>query len=250
MKIKGSLVSIENLKKREIDTAFLLMTSHYNNVTREVFEKDLYEKDLIILLRGKETNEIVGFSTQQVFKHTTGNGYIYVLFSGDTIIRPNKWGSLELAIVWGRLMLSIKDKFPTTPLYWMLISKGFRTYRFLPVYFKEFFPNCLKNTPKYIKELIDTLGERKFPQTYNRDTGIVHAKCNSQNLKEEVNLLNKERLKDPYIAYFYKRNPKCYLGDELVCLAEFHRSNLKPFILRNLEDNKRHDSYEEIINIL
>ena len=31
------------------------------------------------------------------------------------------------------------EGFPHHDLFWFLISKGFRTYRFLPVFFKEFF---------------------------------------------------------------------------------------------------------------
>ena len=42
--------------------------------------------------------------------------------------------------VWGGLALSLIDERPGAELYWFLIAKGYKTYRFLPVFFRSSIP--------------------------------------------------------------------------------------------------------------
>ena len=57
-------------------------------------------------------------------------------------------GSLALPVAWGRLMLSLEEVGAGQHLYWLLTSKGYKTYRFLPVFFNEFYPCFSSPTPK------------------------------------------------------------------------------------------------------
>ena len=50
--------------------------------------------------------------------------------------------SPSLAGSFGHFMLRMLKEHRGTPVYWFLISKGYRTYRFLPVFFNRFYPTA------------------------------------------------------------------------------------------------------------
>ena len=67
--------------------------------------------------------------------------------------------------------LSLIDKYRDEPLYWYLISKGYRTYRFLPVFFREFYPRHDVATPPVEAAVLYALGRRKFGDSYDGANG-------------------------------------------------------------------------------
>ncbi len=211
---------------------FLLMQSYYCNVTADQFVKDLREKDCVILLR--ENGHICGFSTQMLFNHDVDGRQILAIFSGDTVIEKNCWHSLALPLAWGRWMLSILYNNPERQLYWFLISKGYKTYRFLPIFFRDFYPSCMKETPTFEKALIYSLGRKKFGDRFDSESEVIRASEFSQYLRPGVADITNTRRRDKHVAFFEKANPGHVNGDELVCVARCHESNLKSFILRRL----------------
>ena len=108
---------------------------------------DLQAKQWVILLY--DDNRLCGFSTQVVFDFPHEHRLTRILFSGDTIIDKHYWGSLALPVAWGRLMLLLQSSRPDTDLFWLLTSKGYKTYRFLPVFFHEFYPCYCTPTPSF-----------------------------------------------------------------------------------------------------
>ncbi len=78
---------------------FNLFVTHYDCVARASFEADLEGKTWVILLMDK-TEQIRGFSTQEIYEMQDQGSPIQVLFSGDTIIDPTCWGSQELVRGW------------------------------------------------------------------------------------------------------------------------------------------------------
>ena len=157
-----------------------------------------------------------------------------VLFSGDTVIEKSHWGSMALPVAWGRLMLSLLEKHPGTDLYWLLTSKGYKTYRFLPVFFQKFQPCYNAEPAAFEKELLQSLGIQRFGKRYDPACGILRAEPGNQRLKEGIAELDDRRLRDPHVAFFQQRNPGHTQGDELVCLARFNPDNLNPYIRRQL----------------
>ena len=126
----------------------------------------------------------------------------------------NKWikaifyGSfLALGLAAVRLAFSLIEQHPNQELYWFLISKGYKTYRFLPVYFREFFPRYDRDTPEWAAEIIHACGRQKFPQTYDPTTGLVIASPDGCRLREGVATVTEQRLNDPHVRYFLQRNP-------------------------------------------
>ena len=137
MGIEGRLVEVAELAPAERERMLELMRGHYENVERRTFEGDLDEKDWVIVLSDAATGDLCGFSTQVLLEETLGQRQVRVLFSGDTIVARQYWGDNALARVWGRLALRLADASAAADLYWFLICKGYKTYRFLPVFWRE-----------------------------------------------------------------------------------------------------------------
>jgi hypothetical protein len=236
MSLTYRLAAIDELGAPFRERMFELMRRHYLGVNADDFRRDLEEKDRAIVLEDAATGELCGFSTQKLYTVHDGGQSVRVVFSGDTIIDPAHWGSQQLPLGFGRMMLSILDQLPAVPLYWLLISKGHRTYRYLPVFFRAFDPCCSAPTPAVTQALMDHLARAKFGAAYDAERGLVRATAQAQCLRPALAAVETWRVrKDPHVAYFLQRNPDYHRGDELVCLARFERSNLKPFILRQLE---------------
>ena len=109
------------------------------------------------------TGELCGFSTQMLMQAECQGRPVTALFSGDTIIAREYWGDPALSHAWGRLALQLMD-LPGRELYWFLMSKGYKTYRFLPVFFREFDPHPERPMPPDRKAVLDVLARRKYPR--------------------------------------------------------------------------------------
>jgi hypothetical protein len=225
MALIGELVPAGQLEAAQRDAMFALMHGHYENVQRARFDADLAEKDWVILLRDRDNSTIGGFSTQMLLDAEAVGRPIRALFSGDTIVDRERWGDSALAHVWGRLALSLIDRLTDRPLFWFLISKGFRTYRFLPVFFHEFFPRHDRPTPSWASGVIEALACRKFPGDYDAAAGVIRASADKDRLRPGVADLTAERLRDPHVRFFAARNPGHAAGDELCCIAPLTRAN-------------------------
>ncbi|MEL6823746.1 MAG: hypothetical protein AAFP70_18465, partial [Calditrichota bacterium] len=198
MSLSGTIIPVSEITPVEHRRMLQLMQEHYHHVDDMDFATDLSEKDWVILLRDKE-NAIRGFSTQLLFEHAFEGEKLLILFSGDTVIEAAYWGSMALPIAWGQLMLSLKHSNPGHKLYWMLITKGVRTYRFLPVFFKEFYPRYDIPTPKWEGSLIHSLAKKRYPGTYDDNSGLIVGSGSSQSLKNKFDI---KRKNDPHVKFF------------------------------------------------
>jgi hypothetical protein len=216
----------------EIDSKFAaklyrLFSAHYENVTLARFESDLEEKDFIVVLCDAETGEPCGFSTQQILRITVDGQPIRALFSGDTIIDPAYWGEQELVRGWCRVVGQLLADESDEPLYWLLISKGYRTYLYLPVFYHEFWPRYDRDTPESARITLDALANFKWPGYYQPQTGLLEFPSSLGNLKSEIAGVSGARSEDPNVQFFLKRNPNYLKGTELVCLAPISLENTK-----------------------
>ncbi|MEJ2111761.1 MAG: hypothetical protein P8Z37_17995 [Acidobacteriota bacterium] len=154
------------------------------------------------------------------------------LFSGDTIVEPQHWQNSKLAGSFGHIMLRLMDENPDSFIYWLLISKGFRTYRFLPVFFNRFYPVHYEKTPPEYLNLIREVALYKFKEDFDAGNGVVRSDVLSDRLKPEMCEIPEGRKSDPHVHFFLARNPTFYKGDELVCLADISRENLNKYAWR------------------
>jgi hypothetical protein len=225
MKLQGLLVPVASVTAQQQRAMFALMDEHYENVHPATFARDLVEKQWVIMLIDAASEALCGFSTQVVLEATAGGRPIRALFSGDTIVARSHWGDSTLAHVWGRLALSLIEQYAGSELYWFLISKGYKTYRFLPLFFREFYPRHDQTTPAWAVEVIDALARSKYPAAYDAAAGIIRAGADKDRLRPGVAEITPERLRDPHVRFFAARNPHHANGDELCCIAPLTREN-------------------------
>lgn len=219
----GSAVKTSQLSKAQCDAMFSILEKHFGGVTRDIFYSDLEEKNWVILLKD-EKGGLVGFSTILKYHLKYKNEKYCIIYSGDTIVDKSAWGSFELPKIWIKTVRSLGiDK--NEKLLWLLISSGFRTYRFLPVFWNEFYPRHDLKTPVEMKSLIDHLASHKFGQYYNKKKGTVLFP-KPQWLKKGLVEIPDGKLNNPHIAFFKDINPGYIHGDELVCLTEISDNNL------------------------
>lgn len=220
-------------ERRELHRLF---KRHYDNVSWELFSADFAEKDFVILLRRGPGGKVAGFSTQKVLRAEAGGHEMRVLFSGDTVIDKEAWGEQGLVRAWCRLAGALKSQRPDTPLYWLLICKGYRTYLYLPLFFAEYWPRHELPTPPKKQALLDAFAKAKFGRAYSAKTGLLKFKEAKGNLTSALAEVPAGRRDDPRVAYFLKRNPGFAKGDELVCLTEVSEANTKGLAKRLYKD--------------
>lgn len=215
---------VSELTSYDRDEMFALMSEHYLNVTRGAFESDLAEKQWVILVRS-ERGAIRGFSTQKMLSAELDGRPVHALFSGDTIVHRDEWGQQALARQWGRFALDLVKQFEGEELHWFLISKGYKTYRFLPVFFKEFFPRFDAPTPASMASRLNAFAVAKFGEAFAPARGVIAATEQSCRLRPGIAELTTERLRDEHVRYFHERNPRASEGEELACIAPLTREN-------------------------
>jgi len=204
---------------------FTLLRDYYENCTPELFTRDLSSKNWVILLRDEEAGAIQGFSTLASYVSYFKGKPVGVVYSGDTIIHPAYWSTTALPRTWIATVLGLGEQLPK-PLYWLLISSGYKTYRFLTVFFREYYPRYDEPTPPEIQGLIHHLARERFGADYHPELGVVRFSRGATPLREGVAEVTEERLKNPHIAFFVAKNPGHGRGDELVCLTRVDRENL------------------------
>lgn len=222
--LSGSVVSSRSISRELMNQMFTLFRCYYRCVDRVDFERDLREKDWVLLLRDVRGN-VRGFTTMRLFDVNHRGRRVRALFNGNTIIEKDFWGDLELVRTWCDFMAGLERQKPGVPLYWYLICSGFRTYLFLPLFFKRFAPQCGHETDPHERDLIDSLGRLGFPGEY--EGGIVHPPRPRECLRPELAVPTERRLSNRNVRFFVEQNPGYLRGDELVCLAEFSLENTR-----------------------
>ncbi len=206
------------------DQLFALMERSYDCITRARFEADLEGKDYLIILRDT-SGAPRGFSTQMIFHREWEGRPIQVLFSGDTVIEPEFWGSPELVKGWCKVAAKAMCLDPARPLFWFLISKGYRTYLYLPLFFREFLPRQKMTTAGDKHRLLEALAQEKFGAAYNAQSGVVRFAESQGQLAPALAEVPDARRADPHVQFFLARNRGYAQGDELACLAEVSIEN-------------------------
>ncbi|MEA3412184.1 MAG: hypothetical protein U9R74_11690 [Pseudomonadota bacterium] len=210
---------------------YSLYRGYYEGTDAQLFASDLNDKDQVLLLWDAE-RVLRGFSTLKVLEADFGNEPLRAIYSGDTIIHHRYWGEQSLAFTWIRLAGRIKAQDPETPLYWFLIVKGHRTYRYLQAFAQRYYPHWRFATPSNKKSIMDSLALERFGRFYRPDTGIVHFPKSRGHLAAEWATTEDAGTRRPEVQFFLERNPGYTCGDELVCLTELHSTNLRPLARR------------------
>jgi len=212
-----------------------LYRRYYASTSRKLFERDFAQKDSLLVLRDAD-DCIRGFSTIAVgLTQFDGCGVRYV-FSGDTIIEPAYWGTQALAFSWLRHAGEIKRMQPEVPLFWFLIVKGHRTFRYLPAFAREFFPHWKRHTPVHLAALMNKLAHERFGAAFDAASGVVRYQESQGHLAGDIAEASEREAGRDDVSFFFRRNSGYRNGDELVCLCELSAENLRPLARRLFEN--------------
>lgn len=232
MTLAAKILHPATLSASDREAMFVLMDRHYENMVRSRFDADLAEKDWVILLLDDTDGSVCGFSTQVMISVTVEGRAVRCVFSGDTIVDPQYWGSSALALAFGKLALHWMNTYPDEDVYWCLISKGFRTYRVLSVYFRDYHPRHDATMPEHLRKVIAAVAQTRFPERFDAAAGIVRASVNSDRLRCGLGEVTVDRLRDPNVRFFVECNPGHAQGDELCCIARMSHDNFSAAALR------------------
>lgn len=224
------LVARADLTSRDMSAMYGLLDGHFEGITDAQFHRDLDEKNWAILI--ERADRLVGFTTLLAYETMVDGagpggdrGPVSVIYSGDTIVAPEAWNTTVLPRAWIESVAALRAQYPRGPYLWLLITSGFRTYRFLPVFWRDFSPSYDVKTSPDRQRLLDTLAQERFGERYDARTGVVRL-TSPQPLRNNLVGIPAGRAVDSHVAFFAGRNPGHAAGDELVCLTDLTPANL------------------------
>lgn len=214
------LVRVENLTNTDLAAMWQLYDRYYALAEESTFHADLMAKSHVFVLRDDKHHVLRGFSTIKCYPGKVQGRDFYCVYSGDTIIAREYWGQNALQTAFLRYIVRCKLAHPFTPVYWFLISKGYKTYLLLSRNFPTYWPRYDKPTPSWEKDLLDTLGQERFGKEYLPESGVIRHETCPGKLRELVAPIDDSlRIAYPDIDFFARANPGHNQGDELCCLG-------------------------------
>lgn len=224
-----SKISVKDLKRM-----YGIYQKYYANTSYEIFETDFLKKTGVFLIREPKNKHIVGFSTILERDFLVDGKAQHAFFSGDTIIEQEYWGSRALQRAMYRYIVAYKFRHPFNPAYWILISKGFKTYLLLANNYYSYYPHYGDKNNR-LEEYVTSYCEQYFKEYYDPKTGLINFGNDYQPLKGEVAPITKEmRQKNQKIEFFENKNPTWEDGTELPCIGEITWFDMYRYVERFL----------------
>lgn len=218
--LRSSIVRVAGLDGARLDEMWGLFRTYYTDVSREIFERDLRAKDHVILLRSSEDGSVQGFSTITTFERDVWGKRVVGVFSGDTIVAKAFWRQTALQRAFLSYVIKVKLKNPHRPVYWFLISKGFRTYLLMARNFPEYWPRHDKPTPPWQAAVIDDFARLRFAEAWKPEQGILHFDHPAGRLRQSIAPIDDRARALPEVRFFEEKNPRHAEGDELCCIGK------------------------------
>jgi len=215
---------VAQISLSEKQQMYAILSKYFLGTSFEEFEHDLSQKEIAIFIAKEE--KIMGFSTL-VCSTVEVNGHsVPVIFSGDTIVEQEHRNSAGLGIEVANYFDRVRKRYGGT-VYYLLSTKGWRTYKVLPFFFNEYYPRANCEMPPQIREVRDTFCLAKYGENYDAKKGLIVAKGDPQRLRSEnsIDASYPERESED-IAFFFEQNPDYLEGTELVCIASIDEENI------------------------
>lgn len=218
-KLSAKYKNIGKLSIVDIYQMYSIYSKYYKNTKWKIFLNDLSKKSGAFVIRRKSDKKIVGFSTVVNYPIQAGGKKAIGVFSGDTIIEREYWGARVLQVAFYQYMVRLKITNPFKDVYWLLISKGFKTYLLLSNNVEKYYPNK-DSKYHYLSDVVNDYCNHLFPEYYNSDEQILDFGERYQCLKEGVAEIDEGMiLGNEKISFFEKCNPQWRRGTELPCVG-------------------------------
>jgi len=232
-RLRGGTVAVRDLDDATRRTAFALFARAYEGADWPRFLSDLEEKQHVILMRDLQTGELKGFSTVSVRVEATDRGKAIVVFSGDTVIDRDYWGQKVLHRQLSLLFMRLQLRNPLRPVYWFLVSKGYKTYLGLINNFPVSIPRYERRDDLRMRRLLDRLASARFGSTYDASTGIA-VNVAHERVRPGLAPIDDSALANPRVRFFVSSNPGHARGDELACLGLVRKRDAARIALRTV----------------
>jgi hypothetical protein len=226
MSLKYSVTAASEIDERLKKEMFLLFRQYYADVSFERFAADLREKNSVIMLWDRSAEPapyLFGFSTILLRELPDGGRTIY---SGDTVVDRDYWGSRTLQSAFSRVLLLARLRYPFSPLYWMLISKGFKTYMLMRRNFPCSYPSRAGIADAEIAKVKDEFYQNKFGACYNSQTSIIDFGTSMGRVKDQIAVPTEKDRANSDVQFFLENNPRFHEGVELACIANIRWSDI------------------------
>ena len=224
--LKARYVPLSKVSVPVMRRMYEIYSGYYENISLELFCEDMAEKDGVFLVAERETKRVVGFSTMKTLDMEVDGRSVRGIFSGDTILEEQYWGSKALHVAFFFRVIREKFRHPTRPLFWLLISKGYKTYLLMANNFVNYYPHPDKHSES-LETLVDRYCSILFPGYYCQQkkildfgSGYTHLKSNVAGITDDMRVSNEK------IQFFETRNPSWQRGTELPCIGEVSYSLL------------------------
>ena len=230
--LRACVVRQAALQTPERARMLALMELCYDGIEADQFFADLATKDAVILLYSRVQHQLMGFSTLRVETEQVHRRRVDLIFSGDTVIHPDYWGQKALQMAFGRFLLYRKLRHPLRPCFWLLLSKGFKTYLLMVNHFPRSLPRLDGKMPAAYAALRDRIARRWWQEAYDPIRGVVHFPQQRDRVKTAFATIDPATRALPHVAFFLSQNPAYAQGDELVCLAELRVVDVARALIR------------------
>lgn len=243
------LFSVEEIGTAHRERMFQLMADNYDNMSADIFYKDLNNKQLAGLFFD-EKEVLQGFTTYAVNPKSSGGLDYHIVFSGDTIISPAHWGSRMMMQAWCHTIGQIIATDPTKKWYWYLMSKGHRTYMYLPLFFTDYFP-AIKPSPinAKLKHIVAEVSLKLYPKYWLAEEGIIRFEKRMGELKPELVEEPTRRKTSRMLLFFWKEKPRFLPGRGIGLLARLHPENFNRSAKTIIEAGMNEPLNPKLINI-
>lgn len=235
MALVGHVAEVGILTSAQRDRMYEIFASYFDGVDRTAFDNDLDEKDWAVVLIDPDLDELFGFSTLRLIEDAVDGIPIRAFFSGDTIIDLSYRACMALEKTWMRFTFTHALSNPHYRYYWFLIVNSYRSFRYLPVYAKNYYPNPDRRIPEFERNVLDQLAVKRYGDEYDPHKGVIRLK-NWCKLRPGVGDIGEKELRDKRIAFFQECNPEWMHGTELACLTELSMENVNPVGMRILNE--------------
>ena len=235
IRLKAKYCAIADISIVDVYQMYSIYSRYYKGTKWRIFLNDLSKKSGAFLIRKKEDNMVVGFSTVVNYDLYSRGKKALGVFSGDTIIDREFWGSRVLQTAFYRYMIMQKIRHPARTLYWLLISKGFKTYLLMANNFDKYYPDPDSRHPE-LAGVVDDYCQQMFSDYYLPEKRILDFGASYQCLKEGVAETSDSMLENNRnIRFFEQCNPEWRRGTELPCVGVVDWALLCKYIVRYLK---------------
>lgn len=238
--LEFQLTEVSSLKENVRARMFFLMQENYNQVSESNFYSDLDRKDWVGIITD-ESGQVQGFTTFAINPSGTGTELYNILFSGDTILAPEHWGSQVMMQGWCRSVGRFIAGDPDKVWYWYLLSKGHRTYMYLPLFFQHYYP-AIQQGEKYadLSDIANVVSGKLFGKYWMPEEGVIRFAQSLGELKPELIEATYQKKGSDFVRFFIEKNPGFYIGEELVCTAlidpEYMLRSAKTLVMEGMEN--------------